>query len=135
MRIHFCARSFCGQVHLIIRQKNPVSNHYEEHQLLQVDNKASAPEPPFDRLVHIYTLIIKPDNRWATGGMNEKEVEAGWMCPGCLSLLLDARWDLDLECQVQIAKKYLYDVHDWRKVRPGPQSYPSTLQFPVIHLT
>jgi len=49
----------CGstnKVHFILRHKNPVSGEYVEHHL---KHPASVPS---DKLSHVYTAIIKPDN-------------------------------------------------------------------------
>ncbi|GKV17456.1 hypothetical protein SLEP1_g27967 [Rubroshorea leprosula] len=49
----------CGstnKVHFIVKHKNPKSGEYIEHHL------KSPPSVPSDKLTHVYTAIIKPDN-------------------------------------------------------------------------
>ncbi|KAE9608619.1 hypothetical protein Lal_00020771 [Lupinus albus] len=49
----------CGatnKVHFILKHKNPKSGEYVEHHL------KSPPTVPFDKLSHVYTAILKPDN-------------------------------------------------------------------------
>ncbi|KAG7606937.1 putative calreticulin/calnexin, concanavalin A-like lectin/glucanase domain superfamily [Arabidopsis thaliana] len=49
----------CGgtnKVHFILKHKNPKSGEYVEHHL------KFPPSVPFDKLSHVYTAILKPDN-------------------------------------------------------------------------
>ncbi|XP_019416743.1 PREDICTED: calnexin homolog [Lupinus angustifolius] len=49
----------CGatnKVHFILKHKNPKSGEYVEHHL------KSPPSVPLDKLSHVYTAILKPDN-------------------------------------------------------------------------
>lgn len=49
----------CGttnKVHFILKHKNPKSGEYIEHHL------KNPPSVPLDKLTHVYTAIIKPDN-------------------------------------------------------------------------
>ncbi|CAN6439039.1 unnamed protein product [Victoria cruziana] len=49
----------CGstnKVHFIVKHKHPRSGEYVEHHL------KSPPSVPYDKLTHVYTAIIKPDN-------------------------------------------------------------------------
>ncbi|MBA0768940.1 hypothetical protein Gotri_017713 [Gossypium trilobum] len=49
----------CGltnKVHFILKQKNPKSGEYVEHHLID------PPRVPSDKLSHVYTAILKPDN-------------------------------------------------------------------------
>jgi calnexin len=49
----------CGstnKVHFILKHKNPKTGEYVEHHL------KSPPSVPYDKLSHVYTAILKPDN-------------------------------------------------------------------------
>ncbi|KAG2571876.1 hypothetical protein PVAP13_7KG122636 [Panicum virgatum] len=68
----------CGstnKVHFILKHKNPKTGKYVEHHL------KFPPSVPYDKLSHVYTAIMKPDNEDAP--MEIEDVEAtkpeGWL--------------------------------------------------------
>ncbi|KAJ4847924.1 hypothetical protein Tsubulata_047151 [Turnera subulata] len=63
----------CGatnKVHFILKHKNPKSGEYVEHHL------KFPPSVPYDKLTHVYTAILKPDNevRILVDGEEKKKV-------------------------------------------------------------
>lgn len=68
----------CGatnKVHFILKHKNPKSGEYVEHHL------KSPPSVPSDKLTHIYTAILKPDNELRILIDGEEKKKANFLSP------------------------------------------------------
>ena len=66
----------CGhtnKVHFIFKHKNPEAGAYVEHHL------RSPPSVPSDRLSHVYTAIMKPDNELRILIDGEEKKEANFL--------------------------------------------------------
>ncbi|CAA0811228.1 Calnexin homolog 1 [Striga hermonthica] len=72
----------CGatnKVHFILKHKNPKSGNFVEHHL------KFPPSVPSDKLTHVYTAILKPDNELSILIDGEEKKKANFLskAPGC----------------------------------------------------